>query len=81
MVADKDTEAGEDTVQKIRTFGIEALFVKTNIGNAVEVENLLEAVVEAYGRLDCAHNNAGIEGNMAPTAECTEATLLHHHGN
>ena len=27
----------------------------------------------AYGRLDCAHNNAGIEGNMAPTAECTEA--------
>ena len=23
--------------------------------------------------MDCAHNNAGIEGDMAPTADCTEA--------
>jgi NAD(P)-dependent dehydrogenase (short-subunit alcohol dehydrogenase family) len=72
VVADKDTEGGENTVQKIRTSGGEALFVKTDVSKEVEVENLIEAVVEAYGCLDCAHNNAGIEGNMALTADYNE---------
>jgi NAD(P)-dependent dehydrogenase (short-subunit alcohol dehydrogenase family) len=32
----------------------------------------VKKTVETYGRLDCAFNNAGIEGEMAPTADCTE---------
>ena len=33
----------------------------------------MRETVETYGRLDCAHNNAGIEGELAATADCAEA--------
>ncbi len=33
---------------------------------------LVDSVVSTYGRLDCAFNNAGIEGIIAPTADYTE---------
>ena len=36
------------------------------------MEALVANVVAAYGRLDCACNNAGIEGKIAPIAEQTE---------
>ena len=36
------------------------------------MENLVQKTVAAYGRLDCAFNNAGITGMLALTAEQTE---------
>ena len=33
---------------------------------------LISKVVEAYGRLDCAHNNAGIQGDKCSITDCTE---------
>ena len=37
-----------------------------------EVNGLVRAAVDAFGRLDCAHNNAGIEGAYGRTADCDE---------
>jgi NAD(P)-dependent dehydrogenase (short-subunit alcohol dehydrogenase family) len=42
--------------------GGEAIFVRTDVSQAVEVQALISKAVETYGRLDCAHNNAGISG-------------------
>jgi NAD(P)-dependent dehydrogenase (short-subunit alcohol dehydrogenase family) len=42
--------------------GGEAIFVKTDVSQAVEVQALISKAVGTYGRLDCAHNNAGISG-------------------
>ncbi|MEN6393605.1 MAG: SDR family oxidoreductase [Anaerolineaceae bacterium] len=72
IVADVLVEGGEETVRMIKEAGGEALFVKTDVSKASEVENLIHKAVETYGRLDCASNNAGIEGQSAPTADCTE---------
>jgi NAD(P)-dependent dehydrogenase (short-subunit alcohol dehydrogenase family) len=72
VVADVLVESGKETVRMIKGAGGEALFVKTDVSNAAEVEALIQKVVEIYGRLDYAHNNAGIEGTMVPTADCTE---------
>ena len=72
IVADVLVEGGEETVRMIKEAGGEALFVKTDVSKASEVENLIHKAVETYGRLDCANNNAGIEGQSAPTADCTE---------
>ncbi len=72
VVADMNTEGGEETVRQIRAAGGEALFVPADVSKAAEVEALVRRTVEAYGRLDCAHNNAGIEGKMATTVEDTE---------
>jgi len=72
VVADIVVAGGEETVRMIKGAGGEAIFVKTDVTRAAEVEALVKKTVETYGRLDCAFNNAGIEGEMAPTADCTE---------
>ncbi len=72
VVADVLTEGGEETVQRIKEAGGKAIFVKTDVSKAAEVMALVDSAVSTYGKLDCAFNNAGIEGNMAPTADCTE---------
>jgi len=72
VVADVAIEGGEETVRMIEAAGGDGLFVKADVSQAEEVERLVAKVTEAYGRLDCAHNNAGILGGLAPIATCTE---------
>ncbi|GIX49235.1 MAG: short chain dehydrogenase [Candidatus Tectimicrobiota bacterium] len=72
VVADTAAAGGEETVARIRQAGGEARFVRADVTRAAEVEALVAEAVAAYGRLDCAHNNAGIEGPLAPTAEYPE---------
>jgi len=68
-VADIDEEAGQETVQLIQDEGHEAFFIKTDVAKSDQVKRMVEKTVEKYGRLDCAFNNAGIEGEQAATAE------------
>jgi NAD(P)-dependent dehydrogenase (short-subunit alcohol dehydrogenase family) len=72
VVADVVVEGGEETVARIKHTGGAATFVKTDVARAAEVEALVAAAVATYGRLDCAHNNAGIEGVEAFTADYPE---------
>jgi len=68
-------EGGHQTVHMITENGGEAIFVKTDISKAVAVQALISKVVETYGSLDCAHDNAGISGGgRALTAEYAEDT-------
>ena len=73
MVSDVVVESGEETVARIKAAGGGAMFMRADVSQRADVEALIRQTVETYGRLDCAHNNAGIEGDMAPTADCTEA--------
>jgi len=72
VVADVVVAGGEETVGMIKKAGGEALFVKADVSKAVEVEAMVNRAVEAYGRLDCAFNNAGIEGTLVSTVEYPE---------
>ncbi len=59
-------EAGaREVVEKISGSGGEALSLKADVSKAKEVEGLIRKIVEIYGRLDGAFNNAGIEGPNA----------------
>jgi NAD(P)-dependent dehydrogenase (short-subunit alcohol dehydrogenase family) len=69
VAADVDVEGGEATVRAIRDSGGEATFVRADVSNEAEVQALVGRVVETYGRLNCAHNNAGIGGSGALTAD------------
>ena len=64
MVSDVVTEGGEETVRLIQNAGGQAVFVKADVSQAADVEALINTTVETYGRLDCAHNNAGIAGQV-----------------
>src|SRR5713101_5871674 len=77
IVADVVVEGGEETVSMIKKTGGEALFVRADVSKATEVATLISTAVATYGRLDCAHNNAGIEGAAATTVECTEESWDH----
>ena len=72
VVSDIVVEGGQETVQQIEAAGGEAIFVKADVSQAADVETLIAKTVETYGRLDCAFNNAGIEGGMKLTIDCTK---------
>jgi NAD(P)-dependent dehydrogenase (short-subunit alcohol dehydrogenase family) len=62
VIADRYEDGGQQTVHLITENGGEAIFVQTDVTQATAVEALISAAVTSYGRLDCAHNNAGISG-------------------
>ena len=72
LVADVGVDGGEETVSLIRNTGGQATFVKTHVTQAVDIENLIGKTVASYGQLDCAFNNAGLAGDLALTADCSE---------
>src|SRR5262245_37009600 len=60
IIVDLNEDGAYQTVHMITENGGEAIFVKTDVTQATAVEALISKAVETYGRLDCAHNNAGI---------------------
>jgi NAD(P)-dependent dehydrogenase (short-subunit alcohol dehydrogenase family) len=66
VVADVAAEQGRETVDLIEAAGGEAIFVPADVSQRADVERLVKVTVETYGRLDSAHNNAGIEGAAPP---------------
>lgn len=72
VVADLDRERAEAVVGRILAAGARACHVTADVARAVDVERLVATTVERYGRLDCAFNNAGIQGELESTDECSE---------
>jgi NAD(P)-dependent dehydrogenase (short-subunit alcohol dehydrogenase family) len=62
VIAARRVDEGRQAVEDIREAGGEALFVRTDVTQATEVEALICTTVATYGRLDYAFNNAGISG-------------------
>lgn len=72
VVCDVDAKGAEETVMLITEKGGKAAFVRADVSNPADVDALIHKTVDLYGRLDCACNNAGIEGKIAPLAEQSE---------
>lgn len=66
---------GEETARLVREAGGEAVFVETDVRRSDQVQRLIQTAVGRWGKLDCAFNNAGIEGDtFIPTADYSEST-------
>ena len=73
VIADMNEDGGQQTVHMITENGGEATFVQVDVTSASAVEAMISKTVETYGRLDCAHNNAGISSGLrALTADYPE---------
>ena len=59
-VADRDAEGGADTVAQIEAEGGQGRFFAVDVTDEAQVEGLVASTVSAFGKLDCAFNNAGI---------------------
>ena len=60
VVAARRPEESLNTVAAIKAAGGEAIFVRTDVSIAADVEHMVAQAVATYGRLDCAFNNAGV---------------------
>jgi NAD(P)-dependent dehydrogenase (short-subunit alcohol dehydrogenase family) len=72
IVSDHHEGGGLKTLEAIRAVGGDAIFVRADVARSEDVRALMEQIDQTYGRLDYAFNNAGIEGEQAKTADCTE---------
>lgn len=68
-VSDIDEVGGLETVELIKDAGGEAFFIKTDVSNPADCEKMVSQIVEKYGHLDYACNNAGIGGEQNLTAD------------
>lgn len=68
-VADVNADGGNETVRMITEAGGEAFFVKVDVSDEEQVEAMVAAVVDKWGRLDWAFNNAGFGPPEAPVAD------------
>ncbi len=62
IVNDVDNDKGNETVERIRTAGGQADFIRADVTNPEEVSLLVQEVIGKYGRIDVLFNNAGISG-------------------
>ncbi len=69
VAADVDDAAGAETAALVREAGGESVFVHTDVSQPPDVERMVDTAVAEYGRLDFAHNNAGIAGSGLPVPD------------
>src|SRR5215212_9114165 len=71
-VADVSDQGSQETARLIEEQGGRALAVKCDVTRAEDVKGALDKTIEAFGRLDFAFNNAGVEQRNAAIAEFEE---------
>src|SRR5688572_6596490 len=62
VIGDRDVAGGEETLSLIQAAGGSAQFLRTDVAVPAEVQALVELATRKNGRLDCAVNNAAVEG-------------------
>jgi len=72
LVADVRREAAEDTTRLVRAAGGQAECICVDVSRRAEVESMVEAAVDQFGRLDILFNNAGLPMAFTPLAEVTD---------
>jgi NAD(P)-dependent dehydrogenase (short-subunit alcohol dehydrogenase family) len=75
LVADIAEEGGRATVGLIEEAGGKAVFHRTDVSSARDVDQMVAAAVTRFGGLDCAVNGAAIENETLPLADCEESTF------
>lgn len=68
-VADYNRDLGEETAERIRAAGGEALFCFGDVSDEDSVRQMLDTLVDNYGRLDIACNSAALSRGSGPIHE------------
>jgi NAD(P)-dependent dehydrogenase (short-subunit alcohol dehydrogenase family) len=72
VVADVSEEGNQETARMIEELGGRALAVRCDVSRAEDVKAALDKMVETFGRLDFAFNNAGVEQPITTAADISE---------
>ncbi|MBU0546429.1 SDR family NAD(P)-dependent oxidoreductase, partial [Patescibacteria group bacterium] len=71
VVADWSEEGGKETVDQVHKINGEAVFVKTDVSKASDIDKMVQTCLDEFGRVDILVNNAGIVkfGRLHETSE------------
>ena len=69
VVSDISSDGSAETVTLIEKAGGKAIVVPADVSQPADVSALIDQAVATYGKIDCAVNNAGIEGMVSPLAD------------
>jgi NAD(P)-dependent dehydrogenase (short-subunit alcohol dehydrogenase family) len=72
VLVDRDGPGANAAAGAIKQQGGEAISVQADVTKTADVAAYVKAAIDAYGRIDCFHNNAGIEGHVTPIHEYDE---------
>ena len=72
VIAEIDSESGEETARLIRQSGGEATAVRADISKSADVQAMVQTALDTYGGLDCAINNAVRDIRRHPLADISE---------
>jgi NAD(P)-dependent dehydrogenase (short-subunit alcohol dehydrogenase family) len=75
MLVDHDAASGQASTDIVVQRGGTAHFTRADVTQSAAVQDYVKATLDAYGRIDCFFNNAGIEGTAAPTQDYDEAVF------
>ena len=77
-VSDLSKEGIDETVALINAAGGQSIAIQGDVTDEADVANMVARTVSAFGRIDCAFNNAGIEEEHLPLADAdvTESVVL-----
>ncbi|MEG3173779.1 glucose 1-dehydrogenase [Sphingomonas sp. ZB1N12] len=68
-ILDRSEDALQQTAEAVRSAGGEVLAIACDVSSPDQVESAVARTVEAFGRLDIAFNNAGVENKAAAVHE------------
>ena len=71
-IADLNAETGTAAVSSLTDLGVKALYIESDMSSANSVKEMINITTQKLGGLDCAVNNAGIQGELATTSKCSE---------
>jgi NAD(P)-dependent dehydrogenase (short-subunit alcohol dehydrogenase family) len=77
VLTDIDVPGGEETLRLLTEAGGEGLFLRSDVRVERDAEEMVARTVDAYGRLDCAVNNAAVVRFAPIVEETTESFDLH----
>jgi NAD(P)-dependent dehydrogenase (short-subunit alcohol dehydrogenase family) len=70
-LADVKEDAVRSAVEELVAAGHRAIPVTCDVANEPEVAAIIEQTVSAFGRLDVAYNNAGVQSPAVETADAS----------
>jgi len=72
VVVDYDSKSGQEMARLVQDEGGEAIFVRADVSDPEDVQAMVRAAIDTYGRIDVLHNNAGIDLPQATNVVATE---------
>ena len=71
VLADWNDTSVRSAAEELKAKGYQALAVRCDVSDDAQVESTVHQTVKAFGRLDAAYNNAGVQNLLAETADTT----------